>query len=341
MKSKLVLLLLKSMAINYPILQDEGYIFSKVIRLIVPAGLTMQAVNCLYTPSSKMVDLCTKRTDLPRIIDDTSSGIIFLTGESSPKLEKLIGDISDYVKSGVNTLVVYVTDSELNMIEGNFFELLLDDKIVGCPSVEQLVPRVDELALVEDIISKAPLEDAVGCERTLLAGVCFLYPRFPEQKRAELLDEYFCIVRQMCDLNEVNSCDENIRDLFINALYQYLENGLIRNAVALPNIEDRFEDIKDDCIFYDEKYLYMSTIFLKKVIEPLQPISPVSIKKALSDKDVLVHDKDTYTNKMSFCRPTGKEERVRMMQFRKDLLTLPGQIRFIDMCLERSGDCED
>ena len=338
MKSELVLSLLKGMAINYPILQEEGYIFPKVIKLIVPVGSTMQAVNCLYTPSSNRIEVYTRRTDVLRTIEDTSSGIMFITGESSRKLEKLLGDVSEYAKSGAKTLFVYVTDNELDTMEGDFFEILLDEKVVGCPAVEQLVPKVDELPLVKDVISKAPLEDSVGCERTLLASACFLYPRLPEQERAEILDGYFGIVRHMCDMNEANSYGDNIGDLFMNALYRYLENGFIHNAVELPNVEDRFEDIKDTCIFYDEKYIYMSTIFFEKITEPLHPISPISIKEALSDKDILVHDKDTYTKKMFFCRPTGKEERPRMLQFCKDLLVLPGQMRFIDMCMERSAN---
>lgn len=337
MKSELVLSVLKSMAINYPILQDEGYIFPKVIKLIVPAGSTLQTVNWLYTPSSNRIDMYTRNTDVIRTIEDTSSGIVFITGESCPKLEKLLGNVSSYAKSGAKTLFVYVTDNELDTMGGDFFEILLDEKVAGCPAVEQLVPKVDELPLVKDIISKAPLEDAIGCERTLLAGTCFLYPRLPEQGRTEILDGYFGIVRYMCDLNEADSYDENIGDLFINALYRYWDNGFICNAVKLPNIEERFEDIKDTCIFYDEKYIYMSTIFFQKVIEPLQPISLKLIKKALSNKDILVHDKDTYTKKMYFCRPTGKEERYRMLQFRKDLMVLPGQIRFLDLCLERSA----
>lgn len=338
MKSELVLSVLKSMAINYPILQDEGYIFPKVIKLIVPVGSTLQTVNWLYTPSSNRIDMYTRSTDVLRTIEDTSSGIVFITGESCPKLEKLLGNVSSYAKSGAKTLFVYVTDNELDTMEGDFFEILLDEIVAGCPAVEQLVPKVDELPLVKDIISKAPLEDAIGCERTLLAGTCFLYPRLPEQGRTEILDGYFSIVRHMCDMNEANSYGDNIGDLFMNALYRYLDNGFIHNAVELPNVEDRFEDIKDTCIFYDEKYIYMSTIFFGKVTEPLQPISPKSIKKALSDKDILVHDEGTYTKKMFFCRPTGKEERPRMLQFRQDLLVLPGQVRIIDLCVERSAN---
>lgn len=337
MKSDWIIIILKSMALNYPIMCEWGYTFTKVIRLTVPTGCIKCVIDRLSTPSSKMLNVQSSEKEIQKIVYQTNSGMLFVVAGVSDKSRRFLSILDEYAKSGAKTLFVYVTDNELDTMGGDFFEILLDENVAGCPAVEQLVPKVDELPLVKDIISKAPLEDAIGCERTLLAGTCFLYPRLPEQGRTEILDGYFGIVRYMCDLNEADSYDENIGDLFINALYRYWDNGFICNAVKLPNIEERFEDIKDTCIFYDEKYIYMSTIFFQKVIEPLQPISLKLIKKALSNKDILVHDKDTYTKKMYFCRPTGKEERYRMLQFRKDLMVLPGQIRFLDLCLERSA----
>ena len=338
MKSEWIITILKSMALNYPIIREWGYSFTKVIRLTVPAGCLKWVIDGLSTPSSKMLNVQLSVKEIQKIVYQTNSGMLFVVAGVSDKSKRFLSILDEYAKSGAKTLFVYVTDNEIDTMDGDFFEILLDEKVVGCPTVEQLVPKVDELPLVKDVISKAPLEDSVGCERTLLASACFLYPRLPEQERAEILDGYFGIVRHMCDMNEANSYGDNIGDLFMNALYRYLENGFIQNAVELPNVEDRFEDIKDTCIFYDEKYIYMSTIFFEKVTEPLHPISPKSIKKALSDKDILVHDEGTYTKKMFFCRPTGKEERPRMLQFRKDLLVLPGQMSIIDLCMERSAN---
>lgn len=341
MKTEQVLSLLKSMSLNYPILREWNCIFPKVIRLIVPSGDALLTVNTLCTPTSKLVRCDCNDKAIQNMVKQTNSGALFVLGSESDRTKRILKTFADHASSGANALFVYVTDNEMLPPGDIFFDIYLEDSSISCLPINRLVPKASELELVKDIIAtRAPLEEAEEYERTLLASACFLYPGFPEDQKS-LLDGYFETVQTLCDRNEMNSDSESILNLFLRALYQHLETGEIREAVELPNVESRYIDAKDTCVFYDDQYVYLTQELFRKVIERLPNISAINVKKVLSDEGVLIHDRKIFTTKMLLNRAYGNSDRIRAMKFHKDLLALPGALRFIDLCMERRKQNED
>lgn len=341
MQTEMVLSLLKSMSLNYPILREWNYIFPKVIRLIVPSGYRLMVVNTLYTPTSKTVQGNLNDKAVQKMLERMNSGALFVLGSESDRTKCILNTFEEYASSGANALFVYVTDNEMLPREDKFFDIYLEDSVISCLPIDLLVPKASELELVKDIIAmRAPLKDARGYERTLLASACFLYPGFSEEQK-NLLDSLFDMIHKLCDWNESNTDSASILNLFSRALYQYWEKEEIVGVVELPNVESRYIDAKDTCVFYDDQYVYFTQGLFKKVIEPLAQISPNTIKKVLSDEGILIHDSKTFTTKMPLNRAYGNSDRIRAMKFCKDLLVLPGGLMFIDLCMERGRRDED
>lgn len=338
MDASMILNLIKCLALNYPIISDWGYTFQKVIKLIVPPGYVPQVLNYLRTPSSKVLDIHDNHTAIQKIIDDANSGIVFVVSRASEKCRRLLFDLGDYAKGGTNAVFLYITDDELNLLEGEFFEIPLEDPINFSETVEKIVPKPEELSAVKSQVCHLRIEDATACGMALLVAACFLNPGVGGRQEDERMLTYMDVCQQLMDWNDAATDHAELEISFLKCLYQYQLEGNIQ-AVKLPNVESDKLENRHSCIFYDDSYLYLSDVFLHRVAEPLLELeSPVKLKKALAESGMLKSDHAGYTCKMRYCTAYGKSESIRMLRFIKEKVILPGKLRFIDLCIGGSSN---
>lgn len=234
-----------------------------------------------------------------------------------------------------------ITDDELNLLEGDFFEIPLEGP-VNLEPTEKIVPEPGDLSAVKSQIYRLHIEDTTACGMALLVAACFLNPGSRGQQEDERMLTYIDMCRQWMDWDDAATDHAELESSFLKCLYNYQSGGNIQGVVELPNVESKMEDIQHNCIFYDYRHLHMSDVFFHRVVKPLLKMaSPLKIKKALAESGMLKSDNAGYTIKMHYCTAYGQSKSVRMLRFWKEKVVLPGEIRFIDLCVGGSENDED
>lgn len=334
MRSEDAISILKSMALNYPIIHDWGFRLSHVIKVIVPIGCTRSLLDSIYTPSSVMISPSVSSKELERIVSDTNSGFIFMlsTGDKKKDCQRL-NYLKYFVQRGEKVVFVYLVESAQVMNDRDLFTIQLEDTHFECPKVDILVPKPADLTLIHDIVTQKCCSCEMSeVEKTLKTSVVFLYPKLSNGSGTKVLDDFFRQVELICEYNEAELDSDTVSESFIKAMYRSCDEGKIEKAIMLPNISD-FENVRTTSVFYDKDYVYMSLVLFNTIVEEMH-LLPLAVKQALDRAGILLHDTGEYSVKMSFWNPYGIRKRVRMMKFEATKLVLPGEMFIIDMLTE-------
>lgn len=320
------ILILKSLAANLPILQSWGYVFPRLLRVIVEPGMQMRAKDAL----KNFIDSEHRETwssDF-RFYVTTSSGKDIVSKEKDTIFER-------NHEKGITTIITDnpIVDDE----DGNCFFVFLDERqyLVNY-SVGDIVPYPTDLGAIYTKLMTQEDGERMEEERILRAAVYFLEPYFFRNGSLFRIEELLDSVCQMCITNEEVRDTNDIPYAFLKCLFEWQTETNFSKIYDLA-VGGEAEIDPDETIFYDTKNVYVTENMFKKIVEPMRAYIPInSLKRSLSDNGYLIAGKGSstkgYTTKINISCNGKPENRIRAMKFQRDLLAVSGELNFIDLC---------
>lgn len=320
------ILILKSLAANLPILQSWGYIFPRLLRVVVEPGMQVRAKDAL----KNFIDSENR--------ENWSSDFHFYVTTSSGK--DIVSKAKDalFERDYKNGVTAVITDNPIvDDEEGNYFFVFLDERQYSINySIGEIVPYPTDLEAIHTKLMKQEDYEQMDEERILRAAVYFLEPYFFRKGELSRVDELLDLVCQMCIIDENVRDTNDMPDVFIRYLFQWQE---VTNFSEICDLEAGVEakTDSDETIFYDANNVYISEKMFKKIVEPMRAYAPInSLKRSLSDNGYLIVGKGSsikgYTTKIDISGIGDSESRIRLMKFKRELLAIHGGLNFIDVC---------
>lgn len=321
------ILILKSLAANLPILHSWGYIFPRMLRVVVEPGTQVRVKDVL----ANFNDSENRK--------NWSSDFHFHFSASSGKdiVTKVKGDL--FKRDSKNGVVAVITENPIvDDEENNYFYVFLDERQYESNyKISDVVPYPPDLEAIHEKLMKQDDYEIMEEERILRAAVFFLEPYFFRKGELYRVEELLEIVHQMYVINE-NARDTNdVPELFVKYLFEWQEETGFSNIRDLE-AEAEKETNPDETIFYDEKNVFITEKMFKKIVEPMRTyVSINSLKICLRDKGYLIvgtgNSVNTYTTKVNISGSGSDEKRIRAMKFERKHLTLVGGLNIVDVCL--------
>lgn len=320
------ILILKSLAANLPILQSWGYIFPRLVRIVVEPGT-----------QARVMDVLRNFSDLPCNESWNSDFHFYVTNTlNKDVISKLKNGLYD--RNADNGIIAIVTDNPVADDEqGNYFFVFLEERKYRVDyKIGEIVPYATDLEAIHNKLRSQDNYEMTEEERVLRAAVYFLEPYFFRKGELFRVDEFLELVHQMCIVDE-NARDTNdMPEIFVKYLFEWQEETNFSNISDLE-AEIEVETDYDQTIFYDAENIYITEKMFKKIIEPMRAYVPInSIKKCLRDSGCLIvgngKSANTYTTKIDVSGAGGSENRIRTMKFKRKLLAVSGGLDFIDVC---------
>lgn len=319
------ILILKTLAVNLPILQSWGYIFPRLLRLVVEPGMQARVMDALQNFES-CESRNTWRSDF-RFYVTNNPGKDFVT-----KIRN--GLYQRNPKMGLPTIVTDnpIVDDE----ENSFFYIFMDERRYSSDyRIGEIVPYSSDLEAIHQKLSEQDDYELTEEERTLKAAVFFLEPYFFRKGKLERIRELLDLVHSICIMDEnVRDAAQDIPDVFVKCLFKWQEDTNFYDIVDMSGEGELVVEL-NEAIFYDDENVYMSEKMFKKIVEPMREYAPInSIKRSLREYEYLSVNKNSadnnYTTKVTI--PGSKGNRVRMMKFIRKSLLISGGLDFIDTC---------
>lgn len=320
------ILILKSLAVNLPILYSWGYIFPRLLRVVVEPGMQMRAKDALKI----FIDSDNR--------ENWSSDFHFYVTTSSGK--EIVSEVKDtlFERNYKNGITAVITDNPIaDDEEGNYFFVFLDERQYSTGyRIGDIVPYPTDLEAIHTKLIKQDDSEMMEEERILRAAVYFLEPYFFRKGELFRVEELLDLVRQMCIVDE-NARDTNdMPEIFLRYLFEWQRETNFAKICDL-DIGVDVETNSDETIFYDAANVYITEKMFKEIVEPMRAYVPVnSLKRSLRDKGYLIVGKgnaaNTYTTKIDISGDGSAENRIRVMKFERKLLAVSGGLNFIDLC---------
>lgn len=329
------ILILKSLAANLPILQSWGYIFPRLLRVVVEPGMQVRAKDAL------------KNFSASENRENWSSDFHFYITTSSGK--DIVSKVKDtlFERDYKNGIMAVITDNPIvDDEEGNYFFVFLDERQYSTSySIGDIVPYPTDLEAIHTKLMKQEDYELMEEERILRAAVYFLEPYFFRKGELFRVEELLDFVRQMCIVDENVRDTNDMPDVFIRYLFEWqAETSFSKICDLEAGVEAQTDS--DETIFYDAKNVYVTEKMFKKIVEPMRAYAPInSLKRSLSDKGYLIVGKSSsingYTTKIDISGMGNPENRIRVMKFKRELLAVSGGLNFIDVCYFASAGGEE
>lgn len=320
------ILILKSLAANLPILHSWGYIFPRMLRVVVESGTQVRAKDAL----ANFIDSENRK--------NWSSDFHFYFTTSSGKdiVTKVKDDL--FKRDSKNGVVAVITENPIvDDEEKNYFYVFLDNRLYETNyKITDIVPYPTDLGAIQEKLMKQDNYEMMEEERILRAAVFFLEPYFFRKGELFRVEELIEVVRQMCVVDE-NARDTNdLPDVFVKYLFEWQEETRFSEIRDLET-EAETEADSDETIFYNEKNVFITEKMFKKIVEPMRAyVSINSLKSSLRDNGYLIVGTgnlvNTYTTKVNVSGVGRHEKRIRAMKFERKYLALSGGLDFIDVC---------
>lgn len=339
-----VLLILKSLGANYPVLKSAGYEITKVPVLVVESGQARNVIKILanyrtvYLPDKASVSCVDDK------LKNTNSEYVFVLYHKTRKMREILAHLVSTVKTGcvddgvVHAVPIVISEESFqaeNMED--FFVIHMEEKNNNVElRVDEVVPDDDQLSVVQDKIGMLGLNVRVPEEQILLAATCFLYPALKKNGKFDLYEILFKKSAELVRRDEDNRDTGNIAKIFIDELYAWQENTHFSELYKLPEINMQTEEKLDQVMLYDEKFVYMREKIFKLVCNQLLRFFSLDvIKKSLVDAGILYPESSrTFTRKVNYYNLIGEYKRVRMFCIQRTEINRLGEMDFVDLCLD-------
>lgn len=318
-QENMVLMLLKSLGVNYPVLKDWGYVLERLLVLQVTDNNRNIVRETLKNFRTVLISPDMRKNELWKILEDTNSEYVFFNYTRGGRGRHILEFLIDAVSSGRNRAIPIVLTSaplpEEITSEVVLISLTELAKAVDIP-LKDVVPREDKLPVVKDVVEqcKKGYEDAT--QLIFRAAVAFLYPAFKMKSDLIGFELLFNFADQLCEMSENRHRIDGIKEWFIA---EFLEKV---DSLKMPmyDLAERFEGITDNAVYYDAQYIYISNILFHVISKKLLNIyDSETIKYGLAETRVLMPEyRNTFTYKMSFRDLNGEYRRVGMLRFLRE-----------------------
>ena len=350
-EAKMSLILLLSLAVNYPVLKSWGVEVSKLLILAVDSGEGIKAMNLLGKSSTPRLDVLMSNKSLADMLLKTNSDFVFCPYSRSRRGRDLVERLCSVAKTGtvegirVTALpLVIVEGFPVELMEQDAYKIFLDGSLEGI-SIERsmVIPPDYRLEVVEDKIRLVSKEACSRDEMIFLSAACFLYPNLVYAGQEEEFNAFVACAKRLVERTVSASNMPDLSEAFIRELYQWQERTEFCKIYELPNVDMRTASELESCIFYDDEYLFMKEQIFKSVVASLLQFFPLnSLKASLVSRGVLCPENVfTYTSKMAFYNVAGQYQRERMLRFRRNKISILGEMDFIELCLWSKEDREN
>ncbi len=340
--------LLKSLSVNYPVIESQGYGCPMPIMVITDEKNKNGLIECLINLESVSINEFMKKKDIDKALTQTNSEFVMLHYSATPKGREILDYIVTVMRSGtdenrrVNAIPLVIAEGKIcrEDIRKAFVVFLEGDISEVKISLSEVVPPDKQVEVVLDKMNELDMDGKGQMEKALLAAACFLYPSLKRRGRiSEFADLLKCvhIIESQHDEGGLNT---NLAEMFVSEMYRWQERTGFHDVFALPEIEMSVSKRMDEVILYDKTFFYMRESFFVRIVHPLLVVFPLDVLRfALADSAILCPEEDkTYSVKVNFYNIAGEYDRIRMLRFRRSAFMRCGELEFIDICI---GEKED
>ena len=319
-KQQMICRIIKSLAVNYPILLAAGCGFEKLLMLIIRQGEMGAIISVLGGDNPQLIHNDMTSRKISQILTLNNSVAIFYPYSPDGKSQGIVRQLSIVMKTGT----------------------LERQKILTLPIIiSEGVPLNIDMSECFSIYFNGGLKNIVGTgrteiqeERALKAAVSFLYPILEETE--EGIAEYLKVVEDLVFSDDENQDTNNLGESFLRELYKWQDEKTFHRAYELPCLGTEATKSFEQVILYDEQFIFMKDSLFKEISENLlRVISMDILKNSLRQEKILCPGQTkTYTVKVNYYNVAGEFNRVRMLRFDRSRLKIVGEIDFIEFCTD-------
>lgn len=336
------IIILKSMAINYPILKGCQLELTKPLLVVVEKGQLKTTVNIFSDGNAPCISEYTRIKECKRIFSESNSTFVIYPYSHTRKGKEFLSFLSTVVMAGaieeteINALPLVISEGiPIDCDLDAFFTVFIDGNLDGVHVDGMIaVPSDRQLTLVENKINALILDGFSQDKRALFSAVCFIYPSTLDSKCQFSFDMLLCCAEKLLDFDDDNKGAGNLGDVFISELYHFIEGEEFFALHELPNLEMCAVENFHQAVYFDSDFIFFKESFFKKIAEPLLRIFSLGVvKKALVQEGLLCPENTrTYSVKMPYYDLFGVYRRERMLRFKRSRLNCVGELDFIDLC---------
>lgn len=352
MKNLMILMIVKALGVNFPVLRELGFYMQKIITLVVPRGETKNVISILSSYGCIKLDEFAKQKQIREAFCETHSAFIIFPYKYSQRCNKILDLVFSILKAGevdgkiLDALPIFITED--NVIQDNEDQMFLiycekeEFSQIKIP-MENVVPEAKNLPLIEDKIKNYIIKAESKEEKILIAAICFLYPMIEEYQDYKF-EKFIEMAYEMVQVDEDVRDTQDLKEYFIESFLNWQQLNQFSGVYELHSYKKDISDKK--VILYDQDYLYISEEMFKRICKPILEIIPISVMKTyLKEEGILLTNNNSlkgYTVKISIrSKENGDITRVRRMKFDRAKLHRDGDMDIIDICKAREGRKND
>lgn len=343
-KETIILLLIMSLSVNYPILRDIGLALSKVLFLVTGKGRDTAVIRALTGEKESGTDSLMNLKELKKIMSEADSEILIHHYFPSKQGDEILKIFACAAKTGmvagnkISAVPIVVSEEvPLGWNLDDFFIIYLDEKLTdGKLDFLWAVPPDDQISVVFDKIRAVVDTEETQEKRALLAAACFLYPRLVIAGRDDVFNGVLSCVLDLIELDD-NAHDVNgLEDAIIKELYRWQGDTGFCNVSELPYLEMEVQKNLDQYMLFDEMFIYITEGLFRIIMEALlKTFSTGILKKALAEAGILCpNSTNTYSVKVGYYDLIGQYHRERMLRLKRSRLSVVGELEFIERCID-------
>lgn len=341
-KQQMICRIIKSLAVNYPILLADGCGFEKLLLLIIGQGEMGAIIKVLGGDNPQLIYSDMPSRKILLILVQNNSVAIFYPYSPDRKSQEIVRQLSIMMRTGtfeqqkISTLPIIISEGiPQNMDMSACFSIYFSGDLRNIVGQElDVVPPDSQVPVVLDKIKEYTEGTQIQEERALKAAASFLYPILKETEEGIL--EYLKVVEDLVFSDDENQDANNIGESFLQELYKWQEKNEFHRAYELPYLGTEATKNFEQVILYDEQFIFMKDSLFKEISENLLRVFSIDIlKNSLRQEKILCPGQTkTYTAKVNYYNVAGEFNRVRMLRFDRNRLKIIGEIDFIESCTD-------
>lgn len=343
-RETMVCRVIKSLAVNYPILLDNGCGFEKLLMLVTGQGDMSTVLRTIGGDTPLIIYEGMTRAKITSILTTENSKPVFYLFSPSAKGHELIRNLALMIKMGTfgkqNISVIPILVSERippDVDLSECFSVYLDTGLRELTiKSEEVVPTDSQVAVVLDKIKDFTVNVKTQEEKSLKAAACFLYPILKEENEGADFPEYLELVEKLIVSDDENQDINSSGEIFLRELYRWQEANEFSNVYELPDLEMEATKNFEGVILFDEQFVYLKDSLFKEILGTLLEIFSIdALKNSLVGEKILCpSQKKSYTTKVGYYNVAGEFDRVRMLRFDRSKLKMVGELDFIELCID-------
>lgn len=330
-----ILLVLKLLALCYPVLQSWGFSIEIPIVVILQNGSFTDCVRQFAIFQECVITSLDAKGRLYECMRKVFSEPILVHYDNTFKAQTMIQRLDTIVKAGyigskkaLGLPIIVAEDMIPKDVLSDAFYIYYDASIESDLSYNLIKPDVFNLPVIKQIM-ETRASALYGNQKALVAAACFAYSQCKNDSDVEYLVN---IVDSLTEKNNQMTDFAGIAEIFISGLYDW--RAKIRQGdvlCELPNVPHSIENELDKYIFYDSRFVYLSNNLFQEIVAPFKNLWGINtLKKALSEDGLLVCGTGkTYMSKMNIWSERGIPKRYDMLRLDLERLDRPGEADFL------------